>query len=85
MLQGLYKGKISNVRGAGTLVAFDLPTPADRDAVVVELRARGVDIPTCGDRTIRCRPGLFFSTNHAKIFLEALEDAVVAHYKLSKQ
>lgn len=71
-------GAVSAVRGQGTLVAFDVPAgPAARDALVAQLRAAGVDIPTCGDATVRCRPGLFFTHRHADQFLDIL-DAVTA-------
>ena len=66
------RAALSNVRGVGTLVAFDLPTSKLRDELVTALRAAGVDIPVCGERTVRCRPGLFFTERHAKQFLEIL-------------
>lgn len=66
-------GAISAVRGAGTLVAFDAPSAAERDALVASLRQAGVDIPVCGERTIRCRPGLFFTERHARQFLGILD------------
>lgn len=73
-----FPGVIGSVRGAGTLVAFDLPSTAQRDALVMSLRHRGVDIPVCGDQTIRCRPGLFFTPKHAQQFLGILGEALAA-------
>jgi len=64
---------VANVRGAGTLVAFDAPSGAQRDLLTGRLRQAGVDIPVCGDASIRCRPGLFFSHKHADQFLNILE------------
>lgn len=65
---------VASVRGAGTLVAFDAPGgTAARDELVAKLRMAGVDIPTCGDATIRARPGLFFTKRHADQFLSILE------------
>lgn len=72
-----HPGRISSVRGAGTITAFDAPSGAKRDAIVAALRSAGVDIPVCGDATVRCRPGLFFTHKHADQFLERL-DTVVA-------
>jgi 4-aminobutyrate aminotransferase/(S)-3-amino-2-methylpropionate transaminase len=67
-------GAVAAVRGAGTLVAFDAPGGGGaRDALVGAMRLAGVDIPVCGDATVRCRPGLFFTHRHADQFLEALE------------
>jgi 4-aminobutyrate aminotransferase-like enzyme len=39
-LQGLHPS-MSNARGIGTFIAWDLPTPAERDAVVANMRAAG--------------------------------------------
>lgn len=69
---------ISNVRGVGTLVAFDAPSAAERDVLVAALRARGVDIPVCGEATVRCRPGLFFARKHADQFLDILEKTLLS-------
>lgn len=49
---------VSNVRGVGLLVAFDLPTTAQRDHVVQEAMNRGLLVLTCGDRSVRLRPAL---------------------------
>ena len=69
-----FPAHVSAVRGAGTLVAFDVPGgTAARDALVGKLRTAGVDIPSCGDNTIRARPGLFFAQRHAEQFLGILE------------
>ena len=65
---------VAAVRGTGTLVAFDVPGgPAARDALMGQLRLAGVDIPSCGENTIRARPGLFFTHRHAQQFLAILE------------
>jgi 4-aminobutyrate aminotransferase / (S)-3-amino-2-methylpropionate transaminase len=61
---------LMNVRGVGTLVAADL---AERDRAVKELRAEGVDIAFCGEAAIRCRPGLYFTPEHARVFLDAFD------------
>lgn len=49
---------VTNVRGVGLLVAFDLPTTAQRDHVVQEAMNRGLLVLTCGDRSVRLRPAL---------------------------
>jgi L-lysine 6-transaminase len=67
LLAGLEKlrddsGLISNVRGRGLFVAFDLQTRDERDAVVTDLRTveRVIVLP-CGERSIRFRPALSVS------------------------
>ena len=73
-LAARFPAHVAGVRGAGTLVAFDVPDgPAARDALMGKLRTAGVDIPSCGENTIRARPGLFFTHRHAQQFLGILE------------
>ena len=55
-------GSISNVRGRGLFVAFDLETREERDAMVTDLRtAEYVIVLPCGERSIRFRPALSVS------------------------
>jgi 4-aminobutyrate aminotransferase/(S)-3-amino-2-methylpropionate transaminase len=73
-LAARFPAHVASVRGAGTLVAFGVPGgPAARDALMGQLRTAGVDIPSCGENTIRARPGLFFTHRHAQQFLTILE------------
>jgi 4-aminobutyrate aminotransferase / (S)-3-amino-2-methylpropionate transaminase len=69
---------ISGVRGQGTFVAFDLPTPAIRDTLIQKMRNLGVQMNGCGTRTIRLRPMLVFGPRHAAQFVEILEKALCA-------
>lgn len=64
------QGKIANLRGTGTFLAFDLPTPQARDAFVSNARASGVNVGGCGPQSIRLRPSLLFEEKHADIFLD---------------
>lgn len=58
---GLFKrSKISNVRGIGTIVAFDLPTRRERDEMLYKLNENMI-ILGCGEKSIRFRPALTFS------------------------
>jgi L-lysine 6-transaminase len=52
-------GKISNVRGKGLMLAFDLPTQEERDIAFEKIRDHML-VLTCGERTIRLRPHLTF-------------------------
>ncbi|KAL7409504.1 putative 4-aminobutyrate aminotransferase [Mrakia frigida] len=69
---------VENLRGKGrgTFLAFDFKTPAFRDAFVKGMRARGVLIGGCGERTVRLRPMLIFGENEKEILLKAMEGAL---------
>jgi L-lysine 6-transaminase len=56
---------VSNVRGRGLMCAFDLATPAHRDRLKDVLEEDGVIILPCGERSIRFRPVLDFTTQDA--------------------
>lgn len=49
---------ISNVRGKGLLIAFDLPSEEIRDKFVKDAMSENMLILGCGDRSIRFRPHL---------------------------
>ncbi|MFI9558699.1 L-lysine 6-transaminase [Nonomuraea endophytica] len=50
---------MSNARGRGFMIAFDLPDPAARDALVGRLREdEAVLVLPCGERSVRLRPAL---------------------------
>jgi len=67
---------ISNVRGLGTFIAFDFPSPQQRDSVVSALRQAGVETGGCGELAIRIRPMLWCKPSHAALFLERLDNIV---------
>ncbi len=75
-----YPKLVQNVRGAGTLIAFDCDTPQLRDAMIMSLRLNGVEIGGCGTRAIRLRPALNFQAKHAKVFLDVLEKTLAEQY-----
>jgi L-lysine 6-transaminase len=58
-LQGLYSDLISNVRGRGLMVAFDLPTKELRDKLVQDaLDKENLLLLKAGERSIRSRSAL---------------------------
>jgi len=59
---------VSNLRGVGTIIAFDCASPALRDSLSMELRNRGVLVGTNGSQSIRFRPSLNFGLSHVKEF-----------------
>lgn len=75
-LPHLNKDKIQSVRGQGTFIAFDLPTAAQRDKLLLDIRQLGVNLGGCGDRTVRLRPMLTFQKHHADILLDSLDQAL---------
>ncbi|HJV12638.1 MAG TPA: L-lysine 6-transaminase [Propionibacteriaceae bacterium] len=71
-------GLISNVRGRGLFVAFDLETREERDAMVNDLRtAEGVIVLPCGERSIRFRPALSVSEDEIEEALGATRRSVI--------
>ncbi|RKK67959.1 4-aminobutyrate aminotransferase [Fusarium oxysporum] len=70
--------EFGNVRGSGTIIAWDLESTEARNDVVAALRRRGVIVGTSGDRSIRLRPMLIFEKKHADILLNALKEVTVA-------
>ena len=69
---------VTNARGRGLMLAFDLPDGAVRD----QLRARcwdlGLATLACGERSIRFRPSLTFSSEDISNAVQFLHDALAA-------
>lgn len=73
-----YSSVIQNLRGKGegTFLAFDCDTPAQRDALVGQMRQRGVLVGGSGARAVRLRPLLIFGKAELAIFKAVLEASV---------
>lgn len=65
---------ISQARGRGFLLAFDLPTAAARDEFNRRALARGVFATYTGSRSVRLRPHLVTRPEHARIALTAFAE-----------
>jgi len=65
-------GKVSAGRGRGLYAAFDLDTPARRDAVVKNAFESGLLIGASGAKSIRFRPSLNFTEAQANQTLDIL-------------
>jgi L-lysine 6-transaminase len=65
--------EITNPRGRGLLLAFDLATREARDAVRQQLWAEGLAVLPCGPRSIRFRPSLVFGEAEVERALGMLE------------
>ena len=77
-LESRFPKYLKNTRGRGTFCAIDCDTGARRDDVLAKLRSLGVHAGGCGEAAIRLRPALIFQPWHANIFLQKLEDVLLA-------
>jgi len=75
-LQKRHPNLVSNVRGVGTFLAFDLPTPELQDKFIQKLRQNGVEATGSGVKSVRFRPMLIFAPKHAEQFLN-IADSVL--------
>merc|ERR1712060_351997 len=67
---------ISNIRGKGTIIAFDCQTTALRDQLAERLRNNGVLVGTNGTQSIRFRPPLTFKSAHLAEFQSVFENSL---------
>jgi L-lysine 6-transaminase len=86
LLQGLAKiaakhDRVTNIRGVGCLLAFDLEDGPTRDRAIARAQQEGLLVLPCGDRSIRLRPALDVSRQDSENALSMLERAlaVVLH------
>lgn len=77
-LEQKFPNILSAARGLGTFCSVDCDSAARRDGLLVKLRAQGVNVGGCGEKTIRLRPALIFQEHHANIFLDKLETVLKA-------
>jgi L-lysine 6-transaminase len=76
-VQGAFPA-VTNVRGLGLMIAFDLPDGATRDALREQCWDKGLATLVCGPRSIRFRPPLTFSVADADRSLEILRECLAA-------
>ncbi len=74
-LSARYPALISEPRGRGFLLAFDLPSAAARDDFLKRARARGVLASYTGARSVRLRPHLITRADHVDLAAAAFDDA----------
>lgn len=60
-IQKAFTQKVSNARGRGLMIAFDLTDPEARDKLKERIYENGMVVSGCGERTIRFRPPLNIS------------------------
>jgi L-lysine 6-transaminase len=75
-LQAELGGVISNARGRGLMIAFDLATPEVRDKAHKRLIESGLLLLTCGARSIRFRPPLNLTAAEADAAMDIARKAL---------
>jgi len=75
-LQNEFPGLVSRVRGRGTFCAMDLPNLQARDKFLVDCREAGVHLGGCGNSSVRFRPSLIFTPEHANIMLDVMQQVL---------
>ncbi|MCB0271646.1 MAG: L-lysine 6-transaminase [Bdellovibrionales bacterium] len=69
-------GKISNVRGRGLMIAFDLPSTDTRNQVKQTMFNNGAMILPCGEKSLRLRPHLDFTKEDAAQALSIIKASI---------
>lgn len=71
---------VTNPRGRGLMLAFDLPDTETRNAVRTDLWREGLATLACGPRSIRLRPALIFGEAEVDRALELLDRVLAARH-----
>jgi L-lysine 6-transaminase len=71
-LESEFPRLLSQVRGLGLLIAFDLPDHDRRHRLVAEARAQGLLLLPCGKASVRLRPYLDLTREDAAAALDLL-------------
>jgi len=69
-------GVMTNARGRGLMIAFDLPTPELRGKAQDRMLANGLLLLTCGVRSVRFRPPLNLAPAEADAALEIVRKSL---------
>ena len=77
LMEELFDGKkVTNVRGKGFFIAFDLPTTQDRNDLRQKAWNNGFATLASGTRSIRFRPSLTFTKNDVDLAIKILKDCL---------
>ncbi|PVU90758.1 hypothetical protein BB559_003639 [Furculomyces boomerangus] len=76
-----YGRVVKNVRGSGTFISFDCPTPEIQQLLLGLLRNEGVLLNGCGQQSIRFRPALVLNKKHVNSFIPRFESVLNKIYK----
>ncbi len=77
-LQAELGGIMTNARGRGLMIAFDLPTPEVRGKAHEKIIENGLMLLTCGVRSIRFRPPLNLTVSEADTALDKVRRSLKA-------
>ncbi len=77
-VQAEFPETVSNARGRGLLLAFDLPDTATRSAVRQKCWGEGLATLACGPRSLRFRPSLIFSDDDADRAVDILRQVLAS-------
>lgn len=77
-LQQRFPQHISNVRGRGLFIAFELPNPEMRDRIIDEMLTRDLISLKSGLKSIRFRPTLIINKSEIDEGIDILSDSVSA-------
>ncbi|MFZ5788251.1 MAG: L-lysine 6-transaminase [Acidobacteriota bacterium] len=69
-IQAEFPALVSQLRGRGMMISFDLPDPEARNAFIQSARANGLLLLPCGVRSVRFRPFLDLNADDAAHGLE---------------
>jgi len=75
-LEEKFPGKVTNARGKGLFLAVDLPDKETRNRVLAAMRAENIIALSSGVSTIRFRPSLVLTEEHAMEGVEHIEIAL---------
>jgi len=75
-LKEIKSGSISNIRGRGLMIAFDLKDTQKRDKMFETLFKNGLFSIKCGEKSIRFRPPLNLSNDDAKKGISIVEKSL---------
>jgi len=71
-LEEKYAGLVTNARGKGMFLAFDLPDAKTRNEALVVFREMNILLLSCGIRTVRLRPALSLSRAEVEEFISRM-------------
>jgi L-lysine 6-transaminase len=72
--------EVTNPRGRGLILAFDLPDTETRDGLRTELWSAGLASLSCGPRSLRFRPSLTFGEAEVARALDTLDRVLSARF-----
>uniref|UniRef100_A0A8C4QMY9 4-aminobutyrate--2-oxoglutarate transaminase n=1 Tax=Eptatretus burgeri TaxID=7764 RepID=A0A8C4QMY9_EPTBU len=75
-LQEQYPNLLSEARGQGTFCAVTVRDEETRENLLASCLNKGVLLGGCGELSIRFRPALIFTEQHANVFLEIFDSAL---------